>query len=205
MDSDGEDVPSDVALLLNALSNSTHSVVLASRGTRQSGIWFELLYKFFNLPFRLLTGQKLHTGNFMAVKHSWLSTLIELPSIENHISAAIVRYCPDFSTLRLNRGKRYFGKSRMNIASLSLHGYGALSVYADVALSRLVVGVSVFGLTLGSFAALLVSLKLFSSSNFFPGWTSNVVLQLFSLSVITVLQAVTTTLVILWSKGRAVK
>jgi glycosyltransferase involved in cell wall biosynthesis len=200
MDSDGEDKPSDVLVLLSALSESSNNVILASRGSRQSGLTFQILYKLFNFPYRILTGDKLRTGNFMAIDESWIKTLIALPSIENHLSATVVRYCPTFKMIRINRGKRYFGKSKMNLASLSLHGYGALAVYADVALSRLVVGVGIFGFTLTFFSASLISLKIFSNSNFFPGWTSNVVLQLFSLSVVTILQAVTSTLIILWSK-----
>jgi len=200
MDSDGEDMPSHVLILLKKINSVNARIILAKRGHRYSGFKFVLLYKLFNLPFRALTGHKLQTGNFMAISEEWVPWVTQLPSVNNHVSASILRYCPNIDFVTLDRGIRYFGKSKMNLASLSLHGYGALAVYADLALSRLVIGVSAFGLSLLSASLILVVLKFTTDVISIPGWTSILVLQLFSLSIITLLQAITSTLVILWNK-----
>jgi glycosyltransferase involved in cell wall biosynthesis len=201
MDSDGEDNPGHILVLLEELKKTSDVAVLARRGTRYSGLQFITLYKLFNWPFRLLTGRKLETGNFMAIKASWVSTLINLPSASNHISATVLRFSPAYKLITLDRGKRYVGKSRMNVSSLSLHGYGALATFADVALSRLVIGIAATGSMLMATAIILILLKTFADVHFLPGWTSNAVIQLFSLTLVTAVQAVTTTIIILWTKS----
>jgi glycosyltransferase involved in cell wall biosynthesis len=200
MDADGEDNPVHAKLLIDRLRNSTAKAVLAKRGVRHSGTKFIFMHKLFNIPFKLLTGKKLETGNFMSIKGDWLNTLLKLPSITNHVSTTVIRYAPEIEKITLDRNARYYGKSRMNLSSLSLHGYGALAVYAELVLSRIIIGTSILALFLGSIAFSLVGLKLFSSAQFLPGWTSNAVIQILSLTLITIFQAVTTTILILWTK-----
>ena len=202
MDSDGEDNPQHASLLIDALHKSKANAILAKRGVRHSGTKFVLMHKLFNVPFKLLTGKKLETGNFMLIRGDWLATLLTLPSITNPVSTTVIRYAPRFETITLDRNARYFGKSRMNLSSLSLHGYGALAVYADLVLSRIIIGTSIFAFILGSIVLTLVGVKLFSNTQFLPGWTSNAVIQLLSLTVLTIFQAVTTTIIILWTKKK---
>jgi len=40
----------------------------------------------------------------------------------------------------ISRGKRYFGKSKMNFNSLILHGLGAMSVFIEFAKEKLING-----------------------------------------------------------------
>jgi hypothetical protein len=202
MDADGEDNPEHVPQLLNQLQNSNIKAVLAKRGIRHSGVKFALMHKAFNFPFKLLTGKKLETGNFMAIKGEWLPTLLKLPSVANHVSTTIIRFAPKVETFTFDRNKRYFGKTKMNLSSLSLHGFGALAVYAEIALSRLIIGTSILAILLGSISLILVCFKTFTDANFLPGWTSSAVIQILSLTIITVFQALTTTIVILWTKKK---
>ena len=202
MDADGEDNPEHVPQLLDRLQHSNAKAILAKRGVRHSGVKFVLMHKAFNFPFKLLTGKKLETGNFMSIKGEWLPTLLKLPSVTNHVSTTIARFAPQVETLTLDRNKRYFGQTKMNVSSLSLHGFGALAVYAEIALSRLIIGTSVLALLLGSISVSLVGFKIFTDAKFLPGWTSSAVIQILSLTMITVFQAVTTTIVILWTKKK---
>ena len=202
MDSDGEDNPEHIIHLVEELNQTKCNAVLAKRGTRHSGIRFVLLHKLFNIPFKLLTGKKLETGNFMIINGDWLLALVKLPSVSNHVSASVTRFAPTIKLLTLDRSKRYFGNSQMNTASLSLHGYGALAVYADIALSRLVIMTTLFGGFIATVGLTLVVLKLLITDLFLPGWTSNAVLQIFSLILITIFQAVTTTIIILSTKKK---
>lgn len=202
MDADGEDNPEHAKLLIDRLQISNAKAILAKRGVRHSGARFVFMHKMFNIPFKLLTGKKLETGNFMSIRGDWLPTLLNLPSVANHISTTVIRYAPEAEKLTLDRNKRYYGKSKMNLSSLSLHGYGALAVYAELVLSRIIIGTSILALLLGSITITLVSFKLFSVTEFLPGWTSNAVIQILSLTSITIFQAITTTLIILWTRKK---
>ena len=66
MDSDGEDRPVDLHNLLQALKNSDQHdlIVLARRTKRKVSLKFKIMYFFFTLFFRFLTGRLIMSGNF---------------------------------------------------------------------------------------------------------------------------------------------
>ena len=74
--------------------------------------------------------------------------------------------------LSLPRGRRYAGKSKMNLVSLVVHGLSAVSVYADVVMVRLLVLSG--GMALLSLLALItVVVVRYSTDLAIPGWATN--------------------------------
>ncbi len=90
MDSDGEDRPSDIDILLDK-SKETGTVIFAQRAKRSEGSWFKFFYKFYKLLFLLLTGKKINFGNFCIIPERHLRKIVHVPDIWNHFSGGIIR------------------------------------------------------------------------------------------------------------------
>ena len=137
------------------------------------------------------------SGNFFAIRSNWIPTFMEIPTSTNHASVSIIRYCPEFEMVTLNRSKRFEGKSKMNLASLALHGYGALAVYADIVFSRLLILVALIATMLYSTGGIIFLIKIFRSDLLLPGWSSNVILILIGFATLLLFNFFSSTLLLL--------
>ena len=140
MDADGEDRPEDVSRLAAAWSENTNRIVVAQRGERSEGLAFRFFYAIYKQIFRIMTGQKIDFGNFCLLPRELLRALTYNPSIWNSLPAAITRSRIPYTAVRVARGTRLAGKSKMNFESLVVHGMSAIAVYADVVLLRILLG-----------------------------------------------------------------
>jgi len=202
MDADGEDKPEDALMLTDELFKDENALaILAQRGYRSASLKFRIGYTIFKLLFKMITNVNLDIGNFAIIRNTWIHTLIEIPSTKNHISMNIIRHCPEYRKIRFNRGKRYSGKSKMNFSNLTLHGYGALSVFADVAFSRILLGASLL-ISFFYFSGLaLIGVKLFLTNSFLTGWTSSMVTILLGMGTLLIIQVFTSTLLLIKING----
>jgi glycosyltransferase involved in cell wall biosynthesis len=192
MDSDGEDQPADVALLLRNSAINSGKIIFAKRKSRQEGSGFRLFYRLYKLAFRVLTGEKIAYGNFLLMPKALLDKAVFYSEIWNHITGGIIKTGLPYSSIVTNRGKRYAGNSKMNFNSLLIHGLGAIAVFIEVIASRLLI-LSLILIVISLMAILaLVGIKSFTALAV-PGWTSTVtsamliiLLQSFLLSLFTI-------------------
>lgn len=184
MDSDGEDTPTDVNLLLESALKNPGKIIFAQRAKRQESFSFKLFYSFYKYVFQLLTGVKISFGNFSIFPKDLLIKATHVSEIWNHFAGGIIRSKLAIESIPTQRGKRLVGKSKMNFTSLVLHGLSAISVHMDLVAVRLLV--ASVGFILVSVMAILVviGIKVFTTLAI-PGWTSFVVLGL----IIVVMQA----------------
>lgn len=189
MDADGEDRPEDIPKLIRKCAETGNSkIVFARRKKRHATIFFKAGYFFYRMIFFILTGQRIGFGNFSCVPAALLHKLVGLENLWVHYSGCVLQGRLPWDSLRLDRGRRFRGKSKMNSNSLILHGLVAISVYFDS------MSVRILKATLGGFAIcagavlLVLYYKLFTSLAI-PGWASNLILIL--LSIIVQLAAVT--------------
>lgn len=117
MDSDGEDRPADVPKLLAAWEEQPDQIVVAERGVRSEGFGFRTFYKIYKLLFQGLTGQPISFGNFSLLPKAALAALVHNPALWNNIAATIARSRVHFRKVKIDRGKRLAGRSRMNFVS----------------------------------------------------------------------------------------
>jgi glycosyltransferase involved in cell wall biosynthesis len=68
MDSDGQDGPIDIALLLASSCRHPRHVVLAKRARRSESYVFRVWYAIYRLLFYALTGQPISFGNFCLIR-----------------------------------------------------------------------------------------------------------------------------------------
>jgi glycosyltransferase involved in cell wall biosynthesis len=177
MDCDGEDRPEDIPALLAEYDHRPGSIVFARRAKRSEGGLFRAFYLFFKLIFRLLTGKSITFGNFCVIPPASLERIVYLQEIWNHFAAGVMRSGLIWVTIPTERGKRYAGRSHMNLVSLVLHGLSAISVYIEVVYVRLMfAALALMGLDVAGFL-LIVYIRFFTPLAI-PGWATNVAIGL---------------------------
>ncbi|MBO6776136.1 MAG: glycosyltransferase [Marinibacterium sp.] len=137
MDCDGEDRVQDIPHVLGNAAGD--SITVVTRATRSEGLGFRIFYVIYKLLFKLMTGSSIDFGNFMYIPKAYLSPLVHFAGIWNHLAASVQRSRLPISRQACPRGQRYAGQSKMNFPSLVVHGLGAISVYLDVVLARLLI------------------------------------------------------------------
>jgi len=189
MDSDGEDDPQAIPLLLDGLAMDRVEICVALRGKRSEGAGFRIGYIIYRFLFRLLCGSSLGFGNFMALSSAALRKLDMMEGIFTHFAASILLSNMKISGRRISRAPRYSGHTKMNLSSLVLHGLRAMTVFSDRILVRvcLISAVIIVAGGAGISAAIIAKTMGYA----LPGWTSMVVLAL----GLIMFQAATATLI----------
>jgi len=137
MDSDGEDSPASVPSLLEKSPQNTGGgadILVASRLSRQNSLAFHIMWRGYRMMFRLLTGKTMDFGNFSLLSRKAVQHLIHYPQIWIHLGSSYLLSGLHIEAIQLSRGKRYQGKSKMNVTALVNHGLRSF-----VALSELVI------------------------------------------------------------------
>ncbi len=131
MDSDGEDQPSDVPRLLDAIAQDHASLALAQRTQRSESLPFRVMYAVYRLAFRLLTGTTVRSGNFAVQRGDSLKATIGHPTFDLCYSSSLLALRRPTAMVPCARGSRFAGSSRMNAQSLMAHGVRMLLPFAE--------------------------------------------------------------------------
>lgn len=183
MDADGEDPPHAIASLLASAGNKRDFCVVAARRKRTEGLRFRASYVLYKTIFTLVTGKKISFGNFSLTSLGYVRRLVALPDLWNNLPAAILRSRLPVDQVSVDRGRRFAGESKMNFTSLVVHGFSAISVYAETIFVRLLlVTIGMMGLTFLAVAT-VVLLRLLAPAYATPGWATTVS---FGMSIILV-------------------
>lgn len=190
MDSDGEDTPEGVQMLIKESNRLGNQLVFAKRKKRSESFGFKLFYKLYKFLFKLLTGKEIFFGNFSILPMSSVNKLVYSYDLWNHYAGAVMRSKLPYESIAIDRGKRYFGQSTMNYNSLFLHGLSAVSVFLDVVAVRVLI-TSFVMIILCMVMIAVVLVEKYITHIAIPGWASTVVgsafiiiLQVLSISVI---------------------
>ena len=190
MDSDGEDSPNDVVRLVSRWQESSSPVITAERGKRSEALAFRSFYRVYRLVFRLLTGEVLANGNFMALSNRSVQQIVHRPSLGVHIAATVARFGGRSESVVCDRAHRYAGSSRMNRRSLMLHGFGAVSTYGDLVALR--IAMSAFCLLMSSVLGFgLTTLIRLTTDWAIPGWATTVTLGFLLVAIQSLIVALT--------------
>lgn len=170
MDSDGEDLPQTVELLLRDLDNDQVDAIVAERKSRVETWKFKAFYIVYKNLFGALTGRSISFGNFMALKPAAVKRLVSMQELSIHVAGAVLASKLRAGRCPIDRGPRYAGQSKMNFVGLALHGFKGLMVFAEDVLVRVgivcaaIAGLAGFGILLAIF------LKAIGFAT--PGWFS---------------------------------
>ena len=184
MDADGEDRPADLPRLLRELGAfppASNHVVLAWRVKRRESAAFKVLYFFFKLLFRLLTGTVIRTGNYAAFQGALARQTLFHPYFDLAYSSALLALNIPATFVPCERGQRYAGESKMGLPKLIMHGLRMLMPFVDRIATRALIGFTVvFALGLVG-SAMVLAVKLFTDWPI-PGWTSYMLLSILTIS-----------------------
>ena len=193
LDSDGEDRPEDIDMLVSkAKSLNDKRIVFAQRKKRSESFFFKIGYFFYKHLFYALTGHKINFGNFSCLPKNLLKRVVVEENLWNHYSGSIIQSRTPYDKVLLDRGARYAGYSKMNFTNLILHGLSSISVYFD-SLSVRILKLSLFGVLLCFLAVIgILSVRIFTDQSI-PGWASSLILIIFGI----ILQLFSVTLIVL--------
>lgn len=201
MDGDGEDRPEDIAALRTANRRMPGHAVLARRSKRSERGVFRVGYVLYKWLFRALTGQTINFGNFSLLPMPIVRRLVYMPELWNNLPAALIRSRVRYTSVPLARGVRYAGQSKMNLASLIVHGLSAMSVYTDVIFVRIILlagfvsGLAMLGMMGVVAVRLLTDLGI-------PGWASTMFGDLMIILMQTLVMVIATSLVLLAGRSQ---
>jgi glycosyltransferase involved in cell wall biosynthesis len=173
MDGDGEDRPEHVPELLRALAGSPAQAVFAERRKRFESLMFRVCYAAYKMLHRIMTGRSIRYGNFSAIRFDALPRLTVMSELWTHYAAAVALSKLPFTTVRLDRGKRYTGATKMKLDSLVLHGLAAMALYPSVSI-RVLVGSAFVGM-LSGLVALVVIIVRVTTDLAIAGWTTTMI------------------------------
>ncbi len=173
MDADGEDPPRHIPTLIDRHRATRAPIVVAQRGRRFENMRFRLLYQCFRSFFRMITGYTIDFGNYSFLSRSTVDRLVQMPELLAHYPATLLLSKLPIEKVRLDRGHRYAGRSRMDIPSLILHALGGTSAFVDRVFVRLLVGLGILLMISVSIIIIVLIMKIFYVPT--PGWTTTVV------------------------------
>ncbi len=185
MDADGEDRPADVVRLVRALKDKPKQIIFAERTNRSEGLLFKVFYRLYRWIFFILTGKNIRFGNFSIVPYEMLANIVMDMNLWNHYAAAVSNSKLPIETISSKRGKRLYGKSKLNFTALVIHGLSAMSCYNEIIATRLLFSTFVTILLYVAGIIVIVSVKLFTNLAV-PGWATYTIgiLTIISLQVL---------------------
>lgn len=184
MDSDGEDVPSDIGSMMDLSAEKPGTLIVAQRAKRSENIIFKTFYGVYKLAFRLLTGKLISFGNFSLIPADRVPNLIFNSGIWNNFAATMLKSRVPIDFVPTHRGTRYQGESKMNFTSLMIHGFSAISVFTDVVIGRIILGLVGTSVLAALLVCLVVFMKFFTTA-FVPGYATNVILFVLTVLALT--------------------
>lgn len=196
LDSDGEDRPEDILRLMTEAAEHPGQIILARRAKRSETLRFRIGYRIYKSLFWLATGRVIDFGNFSLIPIAAARRLTHMAELWNNLAATVMRSRIPFRSVATDRGTRYAGQSRMNMAGLITHGLSAMSVYTDVifvrmlAATAMLAGATVLGILVTVFIRLFTHLAT-------PGWATTVVGNLLVMLLQTVVIVVASSLMLL--------
>ena len=136
MDSDGEDRPEELSLLIEKIKDYPDAVVTANRVKRSEGFIFKfcyLVHKYLTLVF---TGQTIKYGNYTCLPKSSVNAMVNEPATWSSFSGSLAKTAKDKKSIPSERGTRYFGPSKMSFISLLKHSLSIIAVFKKTLLIR---------------------------------------------------------------------
>lgn len=171
MDSDGEDTPRGALELIRSVSTDVDSIVVAQRGLRSEKLSFRLMYRAYKVLFSCLVGLRLDFGNFALMPIGAVGKLLALTDSASHLPSTILRSGLPIRRVKIDRGSRYSGKSKMNLERLVAHSFASLAVFSDRIMVRLMI-FSFLTTALVSTGIIAVIVSRFLVDSVAPGWAT---------------------------------
>ena len=136
MDGDGEDRPKEIGSLLCKAYEDPNKAITANRVKRSEGYIFKscyLLHKYLTFVF---TGQMIKFGNYSCLPKQVVNKMVNEAATWSSFSGSLAKIAKERNSIKSERGKRYFGPSKMSFLNLLKHSFSIIAVYKKTFLVR---------------------------------------------------------------------
>ena len=160
MDGDGEDRPEEIKDFLNQIKNSYDKPIVGERIKRSENFLFKACYQIHKLITLIFTGKSIKFGNFSCLPKTTVEKMINDKATWNSFSGALTKVENDLISIPSNRGKRFFGPSKMSFYSLIKHSLSIISVFRKTFLIRSALFIILYILFIKSNASVITAIPL---------------------------------------------
>jgi len=136
MDGDGEDRPEELTLLFKKSKENPQKTVTAKRIKRSDGSFFKLLYECHKILTFVFTGKLVKFGYYSCLPKKAVNLLIKEPSLWSSFTGTVVKTISERISVPTKKGKRYYGKSQMNLFKLFVHSFSIIAVFKNAVIIR---------------------------------------------------------------------
>jgi polyisoprenyl-phosphate glycosyltransferase len=136
MDGDGEDRPEELKLLIEKTKDYPDVVITADRVKRSEGFIFKFFYFVHKFLTFVFTGQTIKFGNYTCLPKSIVNEMVNESATWSSFSGSLAKISNDRRSISSERGKRYFGPSKMSFVSLLKHSLSIIAVFKKTFLVR---------------------------------------------------------------------
>ena len=161
MDGDGEDRPTEIKDLVEAINNEPTVSVVAKRVKRSEGPFFQFLYQIHKLITLFFTGQNINFGNYSILTKEDVKKLHSKASLWSSFSGTVKKNIKSLNEVNSVRGLRYFGPSQMSLFKLLIHSFSIIAVFKYHVFLRstfIIILLAYSSSTLGNFSIFLIIL-----------------------------------------------
>jgi len=136
MDGDGEDRPEEISLLVKKIKDYPDVVVTADRIKRSEGFIFRFCYLAHKYLTLIFIGQTIKYGNYTCLPKSMVNEMVNEPATWSSFSGSLANLAKGRKSIPSERGKRYFGPSKMSYINLLKHSLSIMAVFKSKLLIR---------------------------------------------------------------------
>ena len=129
MDGDGEDRPEEIKQLVDNLNYNPIRPIVGERIKRSEGIFFKFCYLAHKIITYTFTGEIIKFGNYSCLPKSTVEKMINEKATWSSFSGSLAKVEKYRAKVPSERGKRYFGPSKMSFKHLIIHSLSIISVF----------------------------------------------------------------------------
>ena len=129
MDGDGEDRPEEILELVDNLKYNPDKPIVGERTKRSEGLFFRICYLIHKLITHTFTGENIKYGNYTCLPKLVVEKMINEKATWSSFSGSLAKVVKDRAAISSERGKRYFGPSKMSFKNLVFHSLSIISVF----------------------------------------------------------------------------
>ena len=136
MDGDGEDRPEELSLLIEKTKEHPDTVITADRVKRSEGFIFKFCYLVHKYLTLIFIGKTIKYGNYTCLPKFIVNEMVSEPATWSSFSGSLAKTAKNRKSVPSERGKRYFGPSKMSFINLLKHSLSIIAVFKKTLLIR---------------------------------------------------------------------
>ena len=160
MDGDGEDRPEEIKNFINLAKQNSNAPIVGKRVKRSEGFIFKINYFIHKIVTLVLTGKSVRFGNFTCLPKNTVYKLINDKSTWSSFSGSLSKLEKKLVSSPSERGKRYFGPSKMNFFNLLIHSFSIIAVFKTTVILRSILFYAIYLILISNNITLITAIPL---------------------------------------------